>query len=77
MSGDARGRVVVTDCDHPSLDVERGVLEGAGFELVPRQLRSAEELIAACGDAEVLLNQYTPLTEAVLAALPRLRAVVR
>lgn len=70
-------RVVVTDYDYPSMELEHAVINGAGFELIPLHLRSAEEIVSACRDAEVVLNQYAPLTESVFAELPHLRAVVR
>jgi D-3-phosphoglycerate dehydrogenase / 2-oxoglutarate reductase len=77
VSAPSGRRVVVTDYDYPSLDLERGLVESAGFELVALQLRDEREIVAACGEADVLLNQYAPLTERVFAALPRLRGVVR
>jgi D-3-phosphoglycerate dehydrogenase len=69
--------VAVTDCDHPSLDPERQVLAGHDVELRLLQCRTPGEVAEQAGDADVLLNQYVPITAEVLDALPRCRLVVR
>jgi D-3-phosphoglycerate dehydrogenase / 2-oxoglutarate reductase len=71
------GVVVVTDCDHDNLDPERAVLDGHDVDLRVLQCRTSEEVAAQAGDADVLLNQYVPITAEVLDALPRCRLVVR
>jgi len=77
VSDAARAAVFVTDCDHPSVAIERRVVEGAGLGLALRQCRTEEEVASACRDADGLLVQYAPITRAVLVALPRCRVVVR
>ena len=71
------GVVVITDCDHDSVDPERAVLDGRDLELRVLQCRTSEEVAAQAGDADVLINQYVPITAEVLDALPRCRLVVR
>jgi D-3-phosphoglycerate dehydrogenase / 2-oxoglutarate reductase len=71
------GVVVISDCDHDAIDPERAVLEGHGVELRRLQCRTPEEVAAQAGDADVLINQYVPITAGVLDALPRCRLVVR
>jgi D-3-phosphoglycerate dehydrogenase len=71
------GVVVITDCDHDSVDPERAVLDGHDVELRVLQCRTPEEVAAQAGDADVLINQYVPITGEVLEALPRCRLVVR
>jgi D-3-phosphoglycerate dehydrogenase len=71
------GVVVVTDCDHGNVDPERAVLEGYDVELRVLACRTPEEVAAQAGDADVLINQYVPITGEVLDALPRCRLVVR
>lgn len=72
-------RVLVTDHGFPSLDLERRIIESAGFGLDEVQpiCRSAEDVIRSCGDADVLLVQWAPITRAVMEALPRVRCIVR
>jgi D-3-phosphoglycerate dehydrogenase / 2-oxoglutarate reductase len=69
--------VVITDCDHDSVDPERAVLDGHDVELRVLDCRTPEEVADQAADADVLINQYVPITAAVLAALPRCRLVVR
>ena len=71
------GVVVITDCDHGDVDPERAVLDGHDVELKVLACRTPEEVAAQAGDADVLINQYVPITAAVLDALPRCRLVVR
>lgn len=77
MSAAPRDALYVTDCDHPSLAIERGIVESAGLGLESRQCRTEAEVASACRDAAGLLVQYAPITRAVLASLPRCRVVVR
>jgi D-3-phosphoglycerate dehydrogenase / 2-oxoglutarate reductase len=71
------GVVVITDCDHDGVDPERAALDGHDVELRVLACRTSEEVAAQAGDADVLINQYVPITAAVLDALPRCRLVVR
>jgi D-3-phosphoglycerate dehydrogenase / 2-oxoglutarate reductase len=71
------GVVVITDCDHDSIDPERAVLDGHDVELRRLQCRTPQEVAAQAADADVLINQYVPITGEVLDALPRCRLVVR
>jgi D-3-phosphoglycerate dehydrogenase len=71
------GVVVITDCDHDNVDPERAVLEGHDVELRVLDCRTPEEVAAQAGDADVLINQYVPITAEVLDALLRCRLVVR
>ena len=68
--------VVITDCDHDNVDPERAVLDGH-VELRVLACRTPQEVAAQAGDADVLINQYVPITAEVLDAMPRCRLVVR
>ncbi|WP_222263237.1 C-terminal binding protein [Modestobacter marinus] len=70
-------RVLVTDADYGTLDLEEEVLRAAGHELLSAQCRTAAEVIEAARDADAVLVQYAPITAEVLGALPRLRLVSR
>jgi D-3-phosphoglycerate dehydrogenase / 2-oxoglutarate reductase len=69
--------VVITDCDHDNVDPERAVLDGHDVELRVLACRTPEEVAAQAGDADVLINQYVPITAEALDALSRCRLVVR
>ena len=70
-------KVYVTDYDYPSLDIETKELQKIGVPLISEQCRTSDEVIARCHDAVGLLNQYTPITEEVLASLPLLQVIAR
>ena len=72
-----RGTILITDCDHPSIDVERDILSAAGWTVTLARCRTADEVVEAGGDATALIVQYAPITGGVLRALPAVRAVGR
>ncbi len=69
--------IVITDCDHPSIELERAIFVAAGHDVVLAQCRTAEDVVAAGQGATALLAQYAPITDAVMAALPGFRVVGR
>ena len=71
--------VVITDHGFSSIELERDVLSGAGFTLDEAKpaCKTEDEVIQRCGDAEVLLVQWAPITRRVLQSLPNVRGVVR
>jgi len=71
------GTVVVTDCDHGTMAPEGAVLDPAGISWRLEQCHTAQDVVDRAGDAAVLVNQYAPITAAVLDALPAVRLVVR
>lgn len=70
-------RIVITDCDHDSIAIEQQVADSAGVELVLAHCRTEDEVIAAAAGADAIVVQYAPITDRVLAALPRLKAIGR
>jgi D-3-phosphoglycerate dehydrogenase len=71
------GTVLITDCDHGTIEPERSVLDGHDVDLRLAHCRTEQDVVEQGGDADVLINQYAPITGAVLDALPRCRLVVR
>src|SRR6187200_1482964 len=70
-------KVLVTDTEYSSLDIEAGVLAAAGHELVRASCRTAEDVIEAGAGVDAMLVQYAPITAAVFKALPQLGLVSR
>src|SRR4030066_2596973 len=70
-------QVVITDCDHGSIEEEKEELSPIGAELVLAQAREEEEVIRACKEADGLLNQYALLTRRVFEHLPKCKGVAR
>lgn len=73
------GTILITDCDHPTTEIERAIVERAGFRLEVASCRTAAEVIAAglASAAIGLIVQYAPITADVLRALPACRVVGR
>ncbi|KUM29248.1 dehydrogenase [Arthrobacter sp. EpRS66] len=70
-------KILITDCDHDSIEVERAVAAEAGVELELAQCHTEEEVIAAAADADGIVVQYAPITAKVLDALPNLKSIGR
>ncbi|WP_210203960.1 C-terminal binding protein [Bosea sp. 124] len=69
--------VKVADCDHGSIDIERGVLREACPSLPWLNCRTEDAVIAQCADTEALLIMYAPLTRRVLGHLTSCKSIVR
>lgn len=70
-------KVIITDCDHDSIQIEKDVLEKAGIPLELKQCKTEEDVIRECQDADVFIVQYAPITRKVMEACPKLKYVVR
>jgi phosphoglycerate dehydrogenase-like enzyme len=73
----AMPKVLFADYDFPDIDLERSLFAAAAIELVTAQCRTEDEVIAAAHGCSAILNQYAPVTERVVAALPDLGLVSR
>lgn len=69
--------IVITDCDHPSIELERSIFSAAGYETRLAQAHTPGQVIEAGRGAAALLTQYAPVTAAVFEALPDCRVVGR
>jgi hypothetical protein len=45
--GKARGTIFITDYDFGDVEIERNIIEGAGFALVAAQCKSEDEVIGS------------------------------
>jgi len=70
-------KVVITDFDYDDVDVERSIIEGAGFELVAAQCKSEEELIEVAHDADAVICQYARVGEKTINAFTNCRLIAR
>jgi len=70
-------KVAVTDYTFESLDVEKGILEPLGCELVARQCKTRDELIALTHDADEVIVQFAPVDASVIDAMERCNVIVR
>ena len=71
-------KITITDAEYPNIDeIERPILEAAGFDVVLAKCRSPEEVIESAQDAVGLIVQYAPIDRTVLTALPDVHIVSR
>ncbi|MFV0333507.1 MAG: C-terminal binding protein [Tropicimonas sp.] len=70
-------KVVFSDLDHDSHDIEDAILAEVGVSAPLFTCRTEDELITQCAGAQVVLNQYAPFTARVFDALPELKQIVR
>lgn len=77
MTRTDRGIIMIADSDFGDVDIERAIVEGAGFALEAYQCRSEEEIIARGRDAAGILTQYAHIGAAAMASLPKLRVIAR
>lgn len=70
---------IITDQGFPNIDIQRQTIESAGFRLIDTQpiCKTEDDIIRTCGEADVLLVQWAPVTRRVLEALPNVRCIVR
>ena len=70
-------RVLFADNEFPDLEIERGLFNAAGVELAVAQCKTEDDVIASARDCAGMLLQYAPISERVVAALPKLGIVSR
>jgi D-3-phosphoglycerate dehydrogenase len=70
-------KVLIADFNYPDVELERGILEGAGLEVIEAHCTSEEGVIEAGRGVSALLTQYARITARVMAELPELRMVGR
>jgi len=70
-------RIVITDCDHPSAEIERKVLSEIDPEFILAQCNTEEEVIEVAKDADGIINQYAPITRKVIESLKKCKVIAR
>jgi D-3-phosphoglycerate dehydrogenase len=72
-----RETVVIADYDFGDVDIERAIVEQAGFELVAAQCKTEDEVIEAAQDAAAVVAQFATISARVIAGLPACRVIAR
>lgn len=70
-------KVIISDCDHGTVEVEKKVFEAAGFEWKLLDCKTEDEVIARCADADGILSQYAPIKAAAVEKLEGLKVLSR
>lgn len=75
--GDNKFKIVFTDYDFQSIDIEKSVLSKVDCEIVEAQTKDEDKLIEACRDADALIVQYAPITERVINNMTKCKVISR
>ncbi len=70
-------KVYVSDYDYPDLDIERGVLEPIGAEVIGLQCKTGEGLADQAKDADAILQQYAKIPRATIEQLSNCKIICR
>ena len=73
----SRGKVVIADYDYGDVDIERAIIEKAGFELLAAHCKTEDEVIEVAHDAAGLVAQYATISARVIGELPDCRVIAR
>src|SRR5215470_4544578 len=73
----SKGTILIADYDFGEVNIERGIIEGAGFRLVAAQCKSEGEVIEHGRDADGVLTQYAPIGARAINAFTRCRVIAR
>lgn len=74
---DKKNKIVITDCDHPSVDIEKTVFQTINAEVTLENCRTEEDVIAVASDSDGIINQYAPITKKVIQALSKCKVISR
>jgi D-3-phosphoglycerate dehydrogenase len=69
--------VFIADYDFGDVDIERDIVERAGFTLAVAQCKSEDDVIALGRDADAVLTQYAPIGARAIEAFTRCRVIAR
>jgi D-3-phosphoglycerate dehydrogenase len=72
-----RPKVIITDCDHPSVEIEKAILSEIDLEFVLAYCNTEDEVIKAAQDADGIINQYAPITRRVIESLKGCKVISR
>ncbi|MFD1032545.1 C-terminal binding protein [Metaplanococcus flavidus] len=70
-------KVVVTDYEYSTFAPEEAVLDKLGIKLTFEQCKTEDDVIAACKDADALINQYAPISRKVIEQLDNCKVISR
>jgi D-3-phosphoglycerate dehydrogenase / 2-oxoglutarate reductase len=77
MPVDEEQTVVIADYDYGDVEVERAIIEAAGFELIAAQCKTEDEIIKVARHAQAVIAQYAPVGERAIEGLEKCRVIAR
>src|SRR5262245_55413222 len=69
--------ILIADYDFGDVNIERGIIEGAGFRLVAAQCKNEDEVIEHGQDADGVLTQYARVGARAVDAFTRCKVIAR
>jgi len=72
-----RLKILITDCDHPSVEIEKEILSEIDSEFLLAHCNTENEVIKVAQDADGIINQYAPITRRVIDSLKKCKVIVR
>jgi len=69
--------ILIADSDFGDVEIERAIIEGAGFRLSAAQCKSEDEVIERGREASGVLTQYARVGSRAIDALTRCRVIAR
>lgn len=70
-------KIVFTDYDYPSIEIEKNVLKEINCEIISLQSMDESILLEACRDADALIIEYAPITAKVIANMEKCKVMSR
>jgi len=70
-------KVVIADYDYGDVEIERAIIEQAGFELLAAQCKTEDEVIEVAHDAAAVVAQYATISARVITELRNCRVIAR
>ena len=71
-------KVVITDYTFEDLEVERGILEPLGCEIVEQKKFTTEDsLMRLVSDADYVITQFAPINEKVIGSMKNCKVISR
>lgn len=76
-SGTSDTVVVIADYDFGDVDIERAIIERAGFGLIAAQCKTEDDVIAVARDADAVVAQYATVGAKAVDAFTQCRVIAR
>jgi D-3-phosphoglycerate dehydrogenase / 2-oxoglutarate reductase len=73
----AKRTVVIADYDYGDVEIERAIIEGAGFRLVAAECKTEDEVITVARDADAVIVQYATVGTRAIRAFTRCAVIAR
>ena len=77
MKSNTKQTILIADYDFGDINIERGIIEGAGFQLATAQCKTEDEVIEKGRDADGILAQYANIGARAINSFTRCRVIAR